>query len=484
MAEENKKNFLDYAANFLKGLSLMQPLNLCLLGSSFAMQRFGYGPDAVGIFIGMCHNSMELFYLFSALGVLVIFTSFQSYGEKTKNIQRYCSIVVSWIIVAVNVVILKAFAWGEGNSNVVLYYWALVVANFVAGIDDMIIYDISSDNIPSYDLGASCTGIFVAFLHGITIFILQKIGKDVNYWLVLTNIVVMLTLSFIVAIVWSYYIHTKVGQTLGTAQTTSGNGASKCDGNCSFWDAYCGAFPMMAASTVGYGFIFVVYPLISPFEMVTFEHRYPIQSLCTIFHAISGISIWFLARYAGLSDKWEKDKRYYYLLYLLFIPYLGIGIMFIVIMHYPLSSIAKLVRMKPLIVGFLTVLFYFSGRVVINSSTAAIDGNAKPSNGASEGKECKCQHGSTLSSVNLGINLLVLNITKYISEAYIQQFITTRDAYKPGEPWPTEGMSVTDGFLYWLFIGIEEGFVSFKESFDQNVKGKLEHTLMEMNSEF
>ncbi|EDO07577.1 putative integral membrane protein [Babesia bovis T2Bo] len=484
MAEGKKEqNFLDYAANFLKGLSLMQPLNLCLLGSSFAMQRFGYGPDAVGIFIGMCHNSMELFYLFSALGALAIFTSFQSYGEKTKNIQRYCSILVSWIIVAVNVVILKAFAWGEGNSNVVLYYWALVIANFVAGIDDMIIYDISSDNIPSYDLGASCTGIFVALLHGITIFILHKIRKDVNYWLVLTNIVVMLALSFIVAIVWSYYISTKLGDNAETPQPSSENGTSKCNGQCSFLNAYCGAFPMMAASTIGYGFIFVVYPLISPFEMVTFEHRYPIQSLCTTFQAISGISIWCLAEKADMKKKWEGNKRYYYLLYLLLIPYLGIGIMFIVIMHYPLSTVAKLVHMKPLIVGFLTVFFYFSGRVVINSSTAAIDGNAKPSNGASDGKECKCKHGSTLSSVNLGINLLVLNITKYISEAYIQQFITTRNAYKPGEPWPTEGMSVTDGFLYWLFTGIEEGFVSFKESFDQNVKGKLEHTLMVVNSE-
>nr|BAN64198.1 integral membrane protein [Babesia bovis] len=240
---------------------------------------------------------------------------------------------------------------------------------------------------------------------------------------------------------------------------------------------------MMAASTIGYGSIFVVYPLISPFEMVAIKHRYPIQSLCTIFHAISGISLWFLGEKAGMKEKWEGNNAYYYLLYLLFIPYLGIGIMFIVIMHYPLSPIARLVHMKPMIVGFLTVFFYFSGRVVINSSTAAIDGNAKSSNGASEGKECKCPHGSTLSSVNLGINLLVLNITKYISEAYIQRFITTRDAYKPGEPWPTEGMSVTDGFLYWLFVGIEEGFVSFKESFDQNVKGKLEHTLMVVNSE-
>ncbi|EDO05970.1 putative integral membrane protein [Babesia bovis T2Bo] len=482
MAEGKKEqNFLDYAANFLKGLSLMQPLNLCLLGSSFAMQRFGYGPDAVGVFIGMCHNSMELFYLFSALGVLVIFSSLKQSGAIATKIQQGCSILVSWIIVAVNVVILKAFAWGEGNSNVVIYYWALVIANFVAGIDDMIIYDISSDNIASYDLGASSTGIFVSLLHGITIFILHKIGMDVNYWLVLTNIVVMLALSFIVAIVWSYYISTKLAERSGESQSTSNNG--QCTGNCTFWDAYCGAFPMMAASTVGYGFIFVVYPLISPFEMVTFEHRYPIQSLCTIFQAIAGISIWCLAENAGLKDKWENDKAYYYLLYLLLIPYLGIGIMFIVIIHYPSSPIAKLVHMKPLIVGFLTVFFYFSGRVVINSSTAAIDGNAKPSKSASGGKECKCQHGSTLSSVNLGINLLVLNITKYISEAYIQQFITTRDAYKPGERWPTEGMGVKDGFRYWLLIGIKKGFVSFKESFDQNVKGKLERTLMVVNPE-
>ncbi|EDO08743.1 putative integral membrane protein [Babesia bovis T2Bo] len=476
------QEFLEKAANFLKGLSLMQPLNLCLLSSSFAMQRFGYGPDSVGIFIGMCHNSMELFYLFSALGTLAFFSCLKQCCDITKTIQQWCSILVSWIIVAVNVVILKAFALGEGNSNVVAYYWALVIAHLVAGIDDMIMYDISSNNIASYDLGSSCTGIFVALMHGMTLFILHKIGMDVNYWLVLMHIVVMLTLSFIVAIVWSYYISTKLGESSGESQPTTENG--NCDGKFTFGKAYFGAFPMMAASTVGYGFIYVIYPLISPFEMVAYKHRYPIQSLCTIFHAIAGISICYLAEKAGLKDKWENDKACYYLLYLLFIPYLGIGIMFIVIMHYPLSTVAKLVHMKPLIVGFLTVFFFFSGEVVIISSTSSIDGNAKPSKTARGGKECKCSYGSTLSSVNLGINLLVLNIAKYISEAYIQEFIVTRDAYKPGEPWPTEGMSVTDSFLYWLFVGIEEGFVSFKESFDQNVKGKLEHTLMEMNSEF
>ncbi|GFE55252.1 hypothetical protein BaOVIS_026560 [Babesia ovis] len=231
-AQDNGITFLAKAGAFLKGLSLLQTMNVCLLGSSFAMSRFGYNPEAVGIFVGMCHNSIELFYLVSAIGAFVLLRCLDQIPEQGLRLKKWCSIVNSWIIVLLNVLLLKSYAWVEGNENIVLYYWTLIAANFFAGADDMIMYDIASHNMASYDLGESCTGIFVAGLHWCTIYFLRKAKKDIDYGLNACHIFVLLVLSLLAAMVWTFECYLEIS---GSGTTgTGGEASAPGTGDCSF----------------------------------------------------------------------------------------------------------------------------------------------------------------------------------------------------------------------------------------------------------
>ncbi|ORM42316.1 RNA polymerase II subunit A C-terminal domain phosphatase [Babesia sp. Xinjiang] len=391
----------------------------------------------------MCHASMELFYLFSALGTFTINSLIKLYKRGKDDILKGFSVSSSWTIVVVNVFLLKSYAWGNGNENIVFYYWVLILANFVAGIDDMLVYDIASNNIAAYDLGASCTGVFVSLLHWCAMKILERYKIDVNYGLIVCHMIVLLILSLVAAISWTTCMYTNCNN--GGSGSTVSSTSPSC--NCGFWTAYTGTLPMTVMSTIGYGMIYVIYPRISPFEMVQFDYQYPIQKVCTVLQAGAGLAIYVLNEQAGLSDKWKNGKRYYHLIWLLAIPYLAIAFIFIRIMHYPQSPLAKAIRMKPWVVGFLTVFYYFAGRMLIMIACVAIDGNAKCTEG-SNSENTKCGMGSTISSMNLGVNLLVLNITKYISEAYMDEFIKHRKSEQPrsaaaessnlnhhGKPW-------------------------------------------------
>ncbi|GIX63895.1 TPR-related protein family member, putative [Babesia caballi] len=480
MAEKANENgaaitFFAKASAFLKGLSLMQPLQVCLLGSSFAMKRFGYGPKEVSPFVGLCSNSMELFYLISALGTFVV-SSWMKNKNGNRSFPAKGCLVSSWLIVLANIMLLRSYSHGEGNENITMYYWMLVIANFIAGIDDMFMFDVASDKIASYDLGASFTGLVVVAFHWCTMTALEKRNMDVNYWLIVCQLYGVLGLSALAAAMWTGYTYAggllDKGSGGETQQTTETSGANS--DNSTFFEAYWAALPMCAASTIGYGFIYVVYPLISPFEMVKFEHQYPIQRACLIFHALSGITVWLMDQFGGLSKKWEGENAKYHYIWYLGIPFLGIGCMFIWIMHNPNSGLAGLIRMRPAVVGFLTVVYYYSGRMAIISACVGIDGNARKSNGThSSNSNGHSKHGSTISAMNLGINLLALSLSKYVSEAYIQQFRDAREAFEAGVPWPTDGMSTSSAFGYWLKTGIKEGYRNITEVMVKDVRTRL-----------
>ncbi|CDR97914.1 hypothetical protein BBBOND_0404020 [Babesia bigemina] len=508
--EQKNKSLLPSVAAFLKGHSLMQPLQVCLLGSSFAMQRFGYSPDAVSTFVGTCHTAMEIFYLFSALSTFGILTALRSIWKlHADEYAAYGCVCSAWVIVIVNVFLLKAFALGKSNETIALYFWMLIAANCVAGIDDMFMFTVASDDVSSYDLGASFTGIVVGLFHWCALITLKKRNMDVNYWLIFYQLVAILSLSLGTAVVWTWY--TFKGGLLdkikkkGKSQAAS-KGSENIKEDQTFLQAYWATFAMTLMSSIGYGFIYVIYPLISPFEMVEFEHQHPIQTACLVIHAVSGILVWILDKHCNLGKKWVGPLAYYHFIWLLAIPFFGIGIMYIRIMHYPKSLIARGVRMKPVLVGFLTVIYYFSGRFFIGAACAAIDGNAKVADAkASNASQSDCEntnsgasdsagssgisqagsssesaetskksdHASTISSMNLALNLLVLNIVKYISEAYIEHFRESREEFEYGEPWPTEGMGEREAFFYWLKEGAVLGFKNFRKLAVQNIKAKL-----------
>ncbi|CDR71815.1 hypothetical protein, conserved [Babesia bigemina] len=485
-------------AAFLKGHSLTQPLEVCLLGSSFAMQRFGYSPDAVSTFVGTCHTAIEIFYLFSALGTFGILTVLRSICKlPADTYAAYGCVCSAWVIVVVNVFLLKSFALGKGNATITLYFWMLIAANSVAGIDDMFMLTVAPDDVSSYDLGISFTGIVVGLFHWWVPITLKNRNMDVNYWLIFYQLLAILTLSLCTAVVWTWY--TFKGGLLEAIEEkdkskSADAGKKESEMDQTFLQAYWATFPMTFMSSIGFGSIYVIYPLISPFEMVGFEDQHPIQTACLVVHAVSGILVWILDKYCRLGEKWDKELKYYHFIWLLAVPFFGIGIMFIRIMHYPKSLIARAVHMKPVVVGFLTVIFYFSGRFFIAAAYAAIDGNAKAANftqydcenassSASSGSQAsssapaangkKSDHASTISSMNLALNLLVLNIVKYISEGYIEHFRESREEFEYGEPWPTEGMGEREAFFYWLKEGAVLGFKNFRKLAVQNIKAKL-----------
>ncbi|GBE62596.1 Tpr-related family member [Babesia ovata] len=448
---------------------------------------------------------MEIFYLFSALTTFGILTALRSiWGLNADRYAAYGCVCSAWVIVIVNVFLLKSFALGKGNETVTLYFWMLIAANCVAGIDDMFMFTVASDDVSSYDLGASFTGIVVGLFHWCALIILKKRKMDVNYWLIFYQLFAILTLSLCTAAIWTWYtfqggLLDKI--TKKEASQGTGKGGVDSEKDQTFLQAYWATFAMTAMSSMGYGFIYVIYPLISPFEMVEFEHQHPIQTACLVIHAVSGILVCILDKYCELGKKWAGSRAYYHFIWLLAIPFLGIGFMFIRVMHYPKSLIAKGVRMKPVLVGFLTVIYYFSGRFFIGAACAAIDGNAKKGDSeASDVKKSDCEnsaatgspggtqadsnasaaqdakksdHASTISSMNLALNLLVLNIIKYISEAYIEHFREVREEYEYGEPWPTEGMGEREAFFYWLKQGAVLGFKNFRKLAVQNIKAKL-----------
>lgn len=458
MTEKQKKtSTIAKVAIFTRSLNLLQPLQVCLLGSSFAMRRFGYGSEAVSIFVGLCHNAMELLYLFSALGTFVLLSILQAVGEESK---RYITAGISAIsvcfTVVVNFCLLRVYAMGEGDENVTKYYWMLVLASFAAGIDDMCICDIGSNGLSNYEVGQAMIGLSISAYHWIAIKVLNYYEMDVDYWLITSQLACLVFLSAVAAILWiAYLIKDKI------LDNGAGGGGSNSVTN-DFFKGFGQVLPLIILCIAGYGFMYVIYPLISPFEMVEFEYQYPIQRLCLLAHAAAGISVWLIDFHGVTKEKtwyagWHIGLHSVWLLVLLFF---GIGFLFIYCMHFPTSSTAQLIVMKPYVVGFLTVMYYFLGRFSLGLTNTSIDANA---NG----------HGNILSALNLAIYLIVLNVVKYISEAYIQQFRLTRTKVKNGEVWPTNGMSRIDAALYWLKVGASVGYQNFKELATTDVKGRL-----------
>lgn len=422
------------------------------------MKRFGYDENSVSVFVGFCHNSMELVYLVSALTTFLLLSLSKLHDETFKWFSCVYSSISVIFTVVVNVLLLRAYAFGEGNENIVMYYRMLVLANLAAGIDDMCISTIAADCLSQYDFGQAMIGIVVSLFHWIAFKMLIMLEKDVNYWLIVSQLIFITMLSAIAAVVWIWYL---------IQENIMGNGTKnkvECSQAGNLGKGISQTLPMIVICTVGYGIIYVVYPLISPFEMVDFPHHYPIQRACLIFHAISGLTVWVIDMSGGLKDSWYKGKMaWLHLIWLLLIPFIGTAVLFIYCMHYPDSLFGRAIINRPMVVGCLTVIYYYTARFTTGISYVAIDANG-------DGK------GQILSAVNLAINLVSLNAIKYISEAYIQQFRITKRNCKNGQPWPTDGMTTFSAFVYWCRIGTEHGFKNFRELSSADVKQLLKNT--------
>ncbi|KAK2195038.1 uncharacterized protein BdWA1_003486 [Babesia duncani] len=120
-------------------------------------------------------------------------------------------------------------------------------------------------------------------------------------------------------------------------------------------------------AVVAMAFEFVIYPVICPILTVESSKHHTILLWALIVETFSGTMVFMVT---GINKDiirlWNSGpQRFYHLLWLMFIPYLGLGLMFFWALHHPNSGFAKTIKFGAW-GGIFTCLFYLSAENLVN----------------------------------------------------------------------------------------------------------------------
>lgn len=446
---------------FMAGLSILQPLQVTLVGSGNAMRRFGYGPEAIGPFLGMTYCFQELFCLMGVICTNLV-NFFFGANRYAVYIKGTYSMILSSFIALVNVRLLLVFGTSIGDSNLTMYYWTLSISGFCFGAFDGTVRSFSPMNNDIFSLGMSLGGALLTIYLTVMSKILTYMKVEMGYWMLYYQINFCIVLSFVSGIMWNIVV---IFGKFGPEPIQRG-----APSNPQMTDVLKEAWPFMAMFSTSLGFSFTVYPSVAPFMLVPFDKSQIILRVCLCLDSCSAILSLCLARFCGMNQKWEGPRKWYFLTAALFIPYFMVYFSFIRVIHYPDGTLGKMIYQKPKVVFLLCVVYYFCARFTCHASIGNMFGNIV---GTTSTKPADTNHVGTVMIMTGCLGIFSLVFFKFIFEGYLKAFRGAKAAVDSGLPWPTEGYGECRALLYWIGASLKGGLQMLFNVWTFDVRSKI-----------
>ncbi|KAK2197578.1 hypothetical protein BdWA1_000580 [Babesia duncani] len=435
---------------FLVGFNLLQPFQVIVGGSMFAIKRFGGNPNNTSLLVG---RSCQGHLLFNLIGAMLMFGLSFLPGEGTCH---YLSIACVWLTVVLNVVILLVYAFGNGMKSLKTYFWSLFGASFCIGITEIIVVKALPQSMASFPVGLGCIGIFVCIFHCIIKLVVKMLKKNVDYWLVTSHLLFNVVLSIVSAICWTVCIFGEMDKVTGDEAIPDGP---------SFGNALLGSINNILIVFAAHVFFFLIYPVILPYNMCKIEHCPTIITICLAFDCAIGFTGNYLSR-TVLSGAWTDDKFVLNLIWLGILPIIFFCGIFIYWFHSAKSRVTKLMKENSIFGGFMTVFFYIMCQMLINIAFATCFDNTFK---FGTEKEYGVASAGYVCSLCVFALLLGLWFGSYFSDAHARHYTNMKERISNPEDWPTYGRGFFGKMGYWTGKTIVEAFKTIPLLFTTDV---------------
>ncbi|BAM40867.1 conserved hypothetical protein [Theileria orientalis strain Shintoku] len=450
----------------LTGLSILQSLRLTVTGGAYAVTRFKIDPAETGLFIKMTLNTTEVF---CVTGIMI--TTIYSLIRRKLDLMKYdnyISIVLTWMNFVSFVVIFFSYHSGGEKGHLTFYYWALVAASLMYGMHQSIVLNMITKDVSYYFVGMPLSGLIILVYHVLFRFFYKLFNKTkMEYYLVIFQIEIAMFLWLLASIfwTWAYYEYDPNDESNTKEEQTSDEeggkpcGTKKSLDDLTFFQRLKNAWSPFLMNIMGMAFSFFFYPAIAPYEFVESDVGYKID-LCVLFISVTAATTLVLIVREGFGPNrcWKDKFSAYHYAWFLFIPFYGIMIILLVLIHYPSNAFSRYVKSHPYCIGILTIVLRTLDDVIRGISTNGVSMQSDAEDG-------------DMASLSNCIAQILLNVFAFIGMGYIRAVrMHNRDKYN----WPTEGFGWLRAVWFWTKTSCSGGWESFLESFTLNVRAYFE----------
>lgn len=495
----NTKN----AALFCVGFNLLQPIQICLAGASFAMQRFGIPKEGATLFINMSHNTMEL----GGLTGNVLAAIAMAHWERLPGM---LSMILSWLISLSNCLLLLFYSTGVGSVNLTKYYWLMVISAFFFSAQTNTVLKVEPQDLIYFTIGFPITNVFVIGYQAFFKFYIARYVNDADYWIVVWHIIIVCLISLVTAILWTSYLirsgkvriwfgENKRVHTEGDKMIKEVMGSCHCL-HLTRYNALMNGISPILMNIVAHSTIYAFYPAIIPFKLAPFDVCNNIQLLAMFCEIIPAFAFLICQiKDLGINKRWVGQYWLWHLAWLMEIPYASIPLTIFHIFHYPKSGLTAVLK-NSYVIGVMTCLFMFSYSGLkmagISGGFANALGDARDT--CQQGSKCSCKEGGLMGNtciiyekakkiagdatlIGMCTALVIMNFLAFMGGGYVKVYdrhvkALGYDSFGDGsrdEVWPTNGMGTLGSIWFWVSRSLAESWKSIKNSFTLDVPAAI-----------
>ncbi|EAN32760.1 Tpr family protein [Theileria parva strain Muguga] len=428
-------------AYILVGFTLFNTLMIGMNGSPFSLNRFKIPGNYYSLYVSRLHNCMELAcFVGIVLGTLYILPC-GIYSE-------YVSIGINWMYFIVNVILLISYVTGGENGHLTFYYWTLAASATVYGITLQFVYKMSGSCMPYFMVGVPISSVCTSLTHFIVLSLFGNRRKyNTDLIILTTEISISVISTGLTASIWTVAYMCGGNSKPKTEKTCqNGDNDSSDTNNESFKPDVISPILM---TSVALSLIYAYYPGIAPGLLVDFRYVHKIDLVLMFIVPLPSIVIAVLS-YSGYGPdgKWEC-RRHWHAFVIFIVSMIVCSILFTTSLHYPHSDVGRSIVNKPMMTGFLTILFYISHEIMLSVGFPGISENWNSNATTGTGLLC-----------GTGLMIFVL-----FGEGYIIEY-KRHNKLK----WPTDGMATRTAFNYWMSRSFANAVDNVKCIFTSDVR--------------
>ncbi|EKX73041.1 conserved hypothetical protein [Theileria equi strain WA] len=456
--EKKKKEGLQIAATFISGIAFFQIFHVAFSSSKFTLLRFRIPPSHMSVYV----NRMVISYRISTFCGVLLSTICDLASSKRSDLIHRCLFSMFF---GCHILLLCTYHTGGEQGHLTLFYWIIAISAFFVGSSYIMAVRIVAGNIRYLLVGLPMSRILMFFYQLSFLFIWEVFGlSNAHFWLVQWQIIFATFLCVLTACLWipAYEIG---GDCASQPGGVSNGGESpetgpKDAGWKDFGETLIKATSPFLMSILGYGTQNVFYPGISPYKLVGIDKGSKIVMANMFISSIASFTILGLASSnKGPNRPWNGGNQAW--LWHGAWGFFGIqmfcGILFLHAMHYPMSSISRMIRDSAWTLGFLTVLYNSCVELTYGIGT---NGSAK-------------QGGNAISKVNT-MRLFILVAMQISSASLGDGYVKIYSQYsKDPSNWPTKHFTTKKAFWFWTWNATKVAFGRLKCAFSTDLRSEV-----------
>ncbi|KAK2197767.1 hypothetical protein BdWA1_000770 [Babesia duncani] len=238
-----------------------------------------------------------------------------------------------------------------------------------------------------------------------------------------------------------------------------------------------GAWAPITMAVVGMAFEFVIYPVICPILTVESSKHHTIILWALIVETASGFMVFSLT---GIDKDiktylWTSGPQvFYHLLWLMFIPYLGLGLMFLWALHHPNSGFSRRLKFG-IWGGILTCVYYFFVENLVNIGFGCVYDHAEKGaqgSASSVSDEHRKAAGYVANFNNCLTNSFSV-IFGFLMKAHLANYLNCSRKLAEGHVFPTDSMGWMKACWFWFSCASSGAWKNFISLFSLDIKEML-----------